>query len=220
MSRTFRGERALAVIGAAAILVLGYDAATYAATGSSLLLGRANTASATTTVKNTGKGPALSMVTRSSGYAPFVTNAKGLVNNLYASRAANSDKVGGKTVRQVVSAANDAANAKIAYAHVLLNGTVDAANSSNFTQKNITHKSAGVYCVKGLSFTPHVALANLGAPATVPPATSIFTQVNPDPSAYGNPAGWGCPAGTQIAISIYTATAPIDVDREFVVEIR
>ncbi len=39
MSR-MRGERTLAVVGAACLLVVGFDAVTYAATGSSLLLGK------------------------------------------------------------------------------------------------------------------------------------------------------------------------------------
>jgi len=77
MSR--RVERVLAVFGAATLLVVGYDAVTYAATGSSLMLGHTNKAVAVTTVQNTGKGAALNLLTRSSSYPPFTTNAKGKV---------------------------------------------------------------------------------------------------------------------------------------------
>jgi hypothetical protein len=88
-------------VGAAALLVIGFDAVTYAATGSSLLLGRVNKAGTVTTVANTGNGAALSLVTRSTASAPFTTNAKGLVPNLFAGRAANADRLGGLTVAQV-----------------------------------------------------------------------------------------------------------------------
>ena len=101
MARRARIERGLAVVGMAALLVVGFDAVTYAATGSSLLLGRVNKASTVTTVQNTGNGAALALVTRSAGYPPFTTNAKGLVPNLFAGRAANADRLGGLTVAQV-----------------------------------------------------------------------------------------------------------------------
>ena len=62
MKTRFPGERILAVLGAATILVLGFDGVTYAATGSSLILGSLNKASKTTTLQNTGSGPALNAV--------------------------------------------------------------------------------------------------------------------------------------------------------------
>ena len=96
-----RLERGLAVVGAATILVVGFDAVTFAATGSSLLLGRVNQANAVTTVQNTGAGAALNLVTKSTASPPLTTNAKGLVPNLFAGRAANADRVGGLTVAQV-----------------------------------------------------------------------------------------------------------------------
>ena len=82
MSR--RVERALAVFGAATLLIVGFDAVTFAATGSSLILGHANKAAAVTTVQNTGKGAALNLVTSKSTYPPITTNATGLVKNLNA----------------------------------------------------------------------------------------------------------------------------------------
>jgi len=110
MSR-LSGRRALAVGGAAVILVLGLDSITYATTGTSLILGKANKAGAVTTVQNTGKGSALNLVTKSATTAPLTTNAKGLVKNFYAARAANADKVGGLTVAQITTAAKGATGA-------------------------------------------------------------------------------------------------------------
>jgi pectin methylesterase-like acyl-CoA thioesterase len=104
-------EKPLAVIGAAALMFMATDAVTYAATGSSLVLGRLNQANATTTMQNTGTTPALKLVTKSTATAPMIVNGKGKVTNLYADRAAvadNASKVGGKTVTQVVASVRPA----------------------------------------------------------------------------------------------------------------
>ena len=82
-----------------------------AATGNSLILGKANKAGAVTTVKNTGKGSALNLVTKSATTAPLTTKAKGMVKNFYAARAANADTVGGLTVAQITTAAKGAPGA-------------------------------------------------------------------------------------------------------------
>jgi len=92
--------RSLATVGAAAILVVGFDYATYAATGSSLLMGRTNSASKVTIIKNTGAGSAVSLLTKSAASAPFTTNAKGRVVNL------NADKVDGLTASQILTASH------------------------------------------------------------------------------------------------------------------
>jgi hypothetical protein len=78
--------RATLVIGAALILVLGFDYVTFAATGSSLIIGHLNRAGHTTTIQNTGAGPALSLKTKSGASAPFAVNGKGKVTNLNADR--------------------------------------------------------------------------------------------------------------------------------------
>ena len=100
MSGRGRVERVLAVVGAATLLVVGFDAVTYAATGSSLILGHVNRASVATTVQNTGKGAALNLVTSNSGYPPITTNAKGLVKNL------NAQYLSGLTVAQIEALAS------------------------------------------------------------------------------------------------------------------
>lgn len=84
----------LAVLGAAALLVAGVDAAGYAATGDSLLLGRTNKTSKVTTVQNTAKGPALTLRTRSSAPPLTVTSSR-LVQRL------NADQVDGLSAEQL-----------------------------------------------------------------------------------------------------------------------
>jgi hypothetical protein len=91
--------RVLAVVGVVALLAVSVDYVSYATTGKSLLLGKANSANKTTSIANTGTGPALTLTTKSSASAPFATNAKGKVANL------NADRVDGLTATQVIAAA-------------------------------------------------------------------------------------------------------------------
>jgi hypothetical protein len=77
-------------LAAAAVLVGGADLASYAATGHPLILGHGNSAGTTTALKNTGRGPALSL--SSSKHAPpLVVNSSKLVKHL------NADRVGGRS---------------------------------------------------------------------------------------------------------------------------
>jgi hypothetical protein len=101
-------RKVLAVIGVGVVLFAASDAATYAATGSSLIMGRINQAGSVTTIQNTSTGSALRLITKSTTTPPMVVNGKGKVVNLYADRSAtanNATKLGGKTVAQVVSMA-------------------------------------------------------------------------------------------------------------------
>ncbi|WP_193612387.1 hypothetical protein [Nocardioides lijunqiniae] len=66
----------LTVLLAAVLLVLGFDYVTFAATGSSLVLGKTNTAGKTTQVTNKGAGPALSLRTRPNAPPLKVTSSK------------------------------------------------------------------------------------------------------------------------------------------------
>ena len=74
---------------AALLLVVGIDAVTYANTGDSLILGKANKASKTTKIKNTGNGAALALKTKSSA-PPLVVSSATKVTNL------NADQVDGR----------------------------------------------------------------------------------------------------------------------------
>ena len=108
MGRQF--SRSLTAVGVAAVLVVGVGGFAYGATGGSFLLGKSNKAGFSTTLTNTGSGVALKLFTKSSLSAPFSTNAKGKVVNLYADRAntantaANSTRLGGQTLSQVLAA--------------------------------------------------------------------------------------------------------------------
>jgi len=103
-------QKAFAVIGAGVILFAATDAVTYAATGSSLVLGQLNQANSVTTIQTTSTGSALQLLTAPSS-PPMAVNGRGKVVNLYADRAAvadNASKLGGKTVAQVVASVRPA----------------------------------------------------------------------------------------------------------------
>jgi hypothetical protein len=85
---------ALSAIGAAAVLVAGIDLTSYAATGRTLILHGRSVSSGTTTVENTGPGPALALITRKSAPPLSVTSGR-LVQHL------NAAKVGGRTSAQL-----------------------------------------------------------------------------------------------------------------------
>jgi hypothetical protein len=104
-------QKALAVVGAGVVLFAASDAVTYAATGSSLIMGRINQATSATTIQNTSTGSALRLITASTLTPPMVVNGKGKVVNLYADRAATADnatKLGGLSVAQIKTAAKGA----------------------------------------------------------------------------------------------------------------
>ena len=113
MGRQF--SRSLTAVGVAAVLVVGVGGIAYGATGGSFLLGKSNKAGGSTSLTNTGSGVALKLFTKSSLSAPFSTNAKGRVVNLYADRAnianaaSNSTRLGGQTLSQVLAAVQPAA---------------------------------------------------------------------------------------------------------------
>ena len=108
-------SRSLTAVGIAAVLIVGVGGFAYGATGGSFLLGKSNKAGGSTSLTNTGSGVALKLFTKSSLSAPFSTNAKGKVANLYADKAntantaANSTKLGGQTLSQVIASARPAA---------------------------------------------------------------------------------------------------------------
>jgi hypothetical protein len=81
-------------LAAAGILVGGANLATYAATGQPLILGHANSAGTTTSLRNAGRGPALSLNSARS-VPPLVVNSSKMVKHL------NANKVGGLTAAQL-----------------------------------------------------------------------------------------------------------------------
>jgi hypothetical protein len=60
-----------------------------------------------------------------------------------------------------------AAGSAIAYAHVLANGEVEKGSSKNITSANVTSPVTGVYCFKGLGFTPHNLVASIDWSSTL-----------------------------------------------------
>jgi hypothetical protein len=151
-------QKALAVIGAGVILFAATDAISYAATGSSLVLGKLNQANAVTTIQNTGNGNALRLSTKSAATAPLVVNGKGKVANLYADRAATADnasKLGGQTITQVRTGINAATvggksvaqiNAA-ATAHLSWGVVTGVGLQGSSPDVTLTHPSIGTWCV-------------------------------------------------------------------------
>ena len=85
---------AATTLAAAAVLVGGANLASYAATGNPLILGHSNAAGGTTALKNTGRGPALSLNNIKSA-PPLVVNSSKMVKHL------NANQVGGMTAAQL-----------------------------------------------------------------------------------------------------------------------
>jgi hypothetical protein len=84
----------MTTLAAAAVLVGGADLASYAATGQPLVLGHSNAAGTTTSLKNLGRGPALSLNSAKSS-PPLTVNSSKMVKHF------NANKVGGRTAAQL-----------------------------------------------------------------------------------------------------------------------
>jgi hypothetical protein len=208
-------QKALAVIGAGVLLFAASDAISYAATGSSLVLGKINAANATTTIKNTGTAPALKLLTKSASTAPMAVNGKGKVTNLYADRAATADKLGTQTLAQVRANVNAAtlngktagqitsdASSHLSWGVVNDLGTVKAATAG----LTLTHLLTGQYCatIAGLDLS---TLTTAGITATPVYDYGLTTFATPGRSTHVEVvqgAQTGCFTGA--AIYVYTVT--------------
>lgn len=91
-----RGNRIVASVLGAAVIVGGINIAVYAANGQPLLLGRTNTETSPAVVKNTGNGAALALRTRSSAPPLTVSSGKKV-------RKLNADKVDGFSAKALQS---------------------------------------------------------------------------------------------------------------------
>jgi predicted regulator of Ras-like GTPase activity (Roadblock/LC7/MglB family) len=134
--RSSRFERALIIVGAVAIAGFASDALTFAATGSSLVLGRTNSANATTVIQNTRTGAALKLITKSSSSSPLAVNGKGKVTNLYADRAARADdaaKLGGRTPGQVRADATGPSFGRTIVSDSIVDSSGEAGTSVSMT---------------------------------------------------------------------------------------
>jgi len=146
-------KRALTVVACTGVLVVGIDYVSMATTGQSLLLGKTNTANVVTKISNTGAGSALSLTVKSAATAPFTTNGKGKVANLYADRAASADKLGGSTLAQVrsgIDAATLEGNTAADVSNLGMTwGRVNGANNTFSGPGDVTvsHAGTGLYCI-------------------------------------------------------------------------
>jgi hypothetical protein len=81
---------ATAAVAAIVVSTVALDGVAYAATGSSLVLGRLNTASSTTVIKG-GSAPVLSLLSSRSSAVPLTVNGTGRVANLNVDRLDSLD---------------------------------------------------------------------------------------------------------------------------------
>jgi len=193
----------VAVIMAALVLVTGFDLATYAATGDSLIVGKLNKSGATTTLTNTGRGPVLSL-DGGKLYPPLKVNSKKKVANL------NADSVDGMSATQlepgiykIVIAPKGPVPTSTVFHQVALPGGVYQATLSGIAD-NPTDSSVGtVSCVVGDRET-------LFANPSTPNYAALFAAQEDLSTVYGGFALLGTsalftlPAGHHV---IYSCTA-------------
>jgi hypothetical protein len=103
-----------------------------------------------------------------------------------------------------------AAGSAVAYAHVLESGTVESATSKNIASANVSHPSAGIYCLSGLTVPVHnvEATVDFNTGATDPEITATL----------GVGGGSGCAAGTEVTIG--TLSGATLLNRDFFVTIN
>ena len=73
--------------------------------------------------------------------------------------------------------ASGPAGTAVAYARVLANGTVDAAQSKGIVQANVSHPATGFYCFSGLSFTPTMRWSARSSSSVRPEPSSTTDRV-------------------------------------------
>lgn len=184
--RRWRRPLLLASALAAAFLVT-IDAASFAATGSGLVLGRTNTASAPTTLVNDAAGPVLRLQTTATASAPFTTNATGKVLNLHA------DKLDGMDAATIVSAARAAVDA------ARLQGRTAAQIAALAPVPRFTFVRSAIRQTSNPGWFPGV-LSGSGAT----PGTYRLTGTLTIPCAPGNTSGY--------LLALAVARSAIDVD--------
>lgn len=184
--RRLRRPLLLASALAAAFLVT-IDAASFAATGSSLVLGRINSASATTTIVRDAAGPVLRLQASTSASAPFTTNATGKVVNLHA------DKLDGMDAATIVSTARAAVDAS------MLQGRTAAQVSALAPVPRFTFVRDAIRQTSNPGSLPG-ALSGSGAA----PGTYRLTGSLTIPCAVGNTSGY--------LLALAVTRSAIDVD--------
>jgi len=118
----------------------------------------------------------------------------------------------GATGAQGVQGVAGAAGSAVAYARILSNGTVDATLSKGIVTANVSHPGTGFFCISGLAFTPHNAVAS---PQFVNRTASTFVN---NGSGYGS-----CPGTSQVSVALYAdggASADAAEDGPFMIAIN
>jgi hypothetical protein len=90
----------------------------------------------------------------------------------------------------------------LAYASVEKNGQVIASQSKGITSANVTRIGVGEYCIGGLPFTVHVAVAN--TPLFLRGASTFVGNFQED-----------CPAGTQVNVETWDTSLSENEDAPF-----
>jgi len=163
--------RSITILCAVVALVLGFDYATYATTGNSLILGAVNSTKHMTTLRNSGSGSVLNLQTSSVGAPPLTTNGKGLVANL------NSQYLDGLNASQIVTQATAQ--------YFDFNRTAQA--QSNVTINPATVSFPPVPLFSGLA----VESAPLASSAAYHVTGTFTFSCNPNPGNYSNATGYG-----------------------------
>jgi hypothetical protein len=107
---------------------------------------------------------------------------------------------------QGVKGDTGAPGSALAYALVNADGTIDPNNSKNITQANVIKpvSTVGGYCIEGLSFTPHSAVATVRYPGPGQIATGFPPNV-----------GSICSSNVQVRVLTWNAGGSAAVDTPF-----
>jgi hypothetical protein len=92
----------------------------------------------------------------------------------------------------------------LAYANVEKNGQVTAGKSKGITSANVTRIGVGEYCIGGLPFTVHIAVAN--TPLFLRGASTFVGNFQKD-----------CPAGTQVNVETWDTSLSANEDAPFMI---
>jgi hypothetical protein len=95
----------------------------------------------------------------------------------------------------------------IAYAHVMSDGTIDAANSLNMSSAVVSHSTSGIYCFTGLGFTPHNLLVTVD-PGGALGSSEIVT-------GFGRIGALGCGTGTEVSVIFTQSGSGTFANRNF-----
>lgn len=184
MRRTFHGRSQLLLV-----FVLGLVIATAASAGAASLITGKQIKNGSITSKDLSK--AVRAQLKKAGRIGK-TGPVGPVGPVGPSGVAGAAGAKGAT------GATGPAGSALGYAHVSANGTVDKALNVATAEVTKPAASTGFYCFSGLNFTATNASVTLEEPFPAGETLGLAPRVT-----VGTPnAGFGCPAGTTVLVSI------------------